>query len=64
LAGNRLYAINSKGKAQVVELAADGKSGKVIGTGQLNGTVQSSPALVDGALFVRSDDGHLWKIAK
>lgn len=62
LAGNRLYAISQKGKGQVVEISADGKKGEVIGTGQLEGEVQSSPAIVDGALYIRSD-GHLWKIA-
>lgn len=62
LAGNRLYGISQKGKGQVVEISADGKKGEVIGTGQLEGEIMSSPAFVDGALFVRSD-GYLWKIA-
>jgi len=62
LAGNRLYCINQKGKAQVVEFSADDSPGKIVGSGQLDGTVQCSPAIVDGALYVRSD-GHLWKIA-
>ncbi len=29
LVGNRLYAINSKGKAQIVEISADGKKGRL-----------------------------------
>jgi outer membrane protein assembly factor BamB len=62
LAGNRLYGINQKGKAQVVEVSADGQQGEIVGSGQLDGTIQSSPAIVDGALYVRSD-GNLWKIA-
>ena len=44
------------------EISADGKKGEIIGTGQLEGEIMSSPAIVDGALFVRSD-GYLWKIA-
>ena len=62
LAGNRLYCISQKGKAQVVEFSADGQQGKIVGSGQLDGVIQSSPAIVSGALYVRSD-GHLWKIA-
>ena len=62
LAGNRLYAISQKGKAQVVEISADGRRGEIVGTGQLDGVIQCSPAIVAGALYVRSD-GHLWKIA-
>ena len=62
LVGNRLYAVNSKGVAQVVEVAADGKSATVVGKGQLDGEIQCSPAVSDGALYVRSDK-HLWKLA-
>ncbi len=62
LVGNRLYAINKDGAAQVVEISPDGRTGEIVGTGQLDGTIQSSPAISDGALYVRSD-GHLWKIA-
>ena len=62
LDGNRLYAVSQKGKGQVVELAADGEGGELIGSGEFKGDIQSSPAVVDGALFIRSD-GHLWKIA-
>jgi outer membrane protein assembly factor BamB len=62
VAGNRLYAISQKGKSQVVQFSADGTPGKIVGTGQLDGVIQCSPAMVAGALYVRSD-GHLWKIA-
>jgi outer membrane protein assembly factor BamB len=60
--GNRLYAISKAGKGQVVEFSADGKRGEIVGGGQLEGEVMSSPAWHQGALYVRSD-GHLWKIA-
>jgi outer membrane protein assembly factor BamB len=62
LVGNRLYCISKKGKAQVVEISADGSGGEVVGSGQLEGEIQASPAVASGALYVRSD-GHLWKIA-
>jgi outer membrane protein assembly factor BamB len=62
LVGNRLYAVNSKGVAQVAEAGADGKSATIVGKGQLDGEIQSSPAISNGALYVRSDK-HLWKLA-
>jgi outer membrane protein assembly factor BamB len=62
VAAGRLYCINVSGKIHVVEPAADGASARVAGTGQLDGTIHCSPAVCDGALYVRSD-GHLWKIA-
>jgi len=62
LVGNRIYAFAQKGKGQVVEISADGKKGELIGGGQLDGEIQSSPAIADGAIYVRSN-GHLWKIA-
>ena len=62
LVGNRVYAISQQGQGQVVQIADDGQSGEIIGTGELTGKIQSSPAIVDGALYVRSDE-HLWKIA-
>ena len=36
--------------------------GEIVGTGQFDEAIQSSPAIADGALYVRSDQ-HLWKIA-
>jgi outer membrane protein assembly factor BamB len=59
-AGDRLYLVNSDGLAQVVGL---GPKGKVIGTGDFGEKILSTPAIADGALYVRSDR-HLWKIAR
>jgi outer membrane protein assembly factor BamB len=59
LAGQHLYCINEAGLAQVVEL---GEKGIVVGTSDFGETVQSSPAVADGALYVRSANS-LWKIA-
>jgi hypothetical protein len=39
----------------------DGQA-EIIGKGKLEGPIQASPAISDGALYVRSDK-HLWKIA-
>lgn len=56
------YAFNKAGKGLVVTIAADGSKGELTGGGQLDGEIQSSPAIADGAIYIRSD-GHLWKIA-
>jgi hypothetical protein len=61
LVGNRLYAINQDGAGTVVEVQPDGKA-ETIGKGKLEGPIQASPAISDGALYVRSDK-YLWKIA-
>ena len=62
LVGNRLYCISASGAGQVVEQSADGRNGGLVGKGQLDGTIQCSPAISGGAMYVRSDR-HLWKIA-
>ena len=62
LAGNRRFCFAQNGLGQVVEVSADGRHGEVVGGGQLDGTIQCSPAISSGALYVRSDH-HLWKIA-
>lgn len=62
LVANRLYCLSQNGAAQVVEISADGSRGEIVGKGQLEGPIQCSPAIADGALYVRSDR-HLWKIA-
>ncbi len=59
LAGKFLYCINEAGLAQVVDLADEGK---VVASNDFGETVQSSPAVSGGALFVRCDRS-LWKIA-
>lgn len=62
LVGNRLYCVSQKGEGQVVEINPDGTKAEIVGRGQLEGTFQSSPAVSDGALYLRSDT-HLFKIA-
>ena len=60
LVGDYLYCINDAGLAQVVELGDE--RAKVVATNDFGEAVLSSPAVVDGALYVRSDES-LWKIA-
>lgn len=60
-AGNRLYAVNEDGLLQVVEWTLEG--GDVVSTRDLNEAVLGTPAISDGALYVRSDK-HLWKFAE
>jgi outer membrane protein assembly factor BamB len=59
---DRMYAFNKSGKGQVIALSAESGKGKVVGGGQLDGEIQSSPAVADGAIYIRSN-AHLWKIA-
>jgi len=60
VAGNHMYCINSDGAVKVLDIAA---KGKILSKNDFGEPIKGSPAIVDGALFVRSDR-HLWKIAK
>ena len=59
LVGDRLYVVSRDGLGQVVQLGA---KPEVIGEGAIGEEVLSSPAVADGALYVRGTQ-HLWKIA-
>jgi outer membrane protein assembly factor BamB len=59
--GQYLYFVNEKGLLQVVDI--DTEEGEIVSQIDLGETVLCTPALVDGALFVRSNQ-HLWKIAE
>jgi outer membrane protein assembly factor BamB len=61
LAGNHLYLVNFEGKSQVITAGRDG--GKLVSTNDVGDKIQGSPAVADGALYVRNDKS-LWKIAK
>lgn len=56
----RIYLFSEQGVGQVVEAA--GEAGTVSSEVELGETILSTPALAEGALYVRSD-GHLWKFA-
>jgi outer membrane protein assembly factor BamB len=60
-AGGLLYCVNEGGEAQVVR--PDDKDGQVVARGDLGETVLGTPAIVDGAIFLRGEK-HLWKMAK
>ena len=69
LVGNRLYAFSHEGLAQVVQISEDGRSAEVVATQQLIDSnqgarsagdapaevFQSSPAVAQGGIFIRTD---------
>lgn len=58
-AGQYIYIASERGDFQVVDTTA--KEGATIHTVELKDTILSTPAISDGALFVRSDK-KLWKL--
>jgi outer membrane protein assembly factor BamB len=60
-AGGRLYCISESGQTQVVR--PDDGDGQVVDRGELGEAVLGTPAIVDGAIFVRGEK-HLWKMAQ
>ncbi len=61
IAGGHLFIVNEDGTLVAVSLGE--QSGEVVGTHEFGETVLSTPAVANGALYVRSDQ-HLWKIAR
>ncbi len=59
-AGDHLYCFSEDGVGQVITLKDD--AGEVTHTHPFGETILCTPAISDGALYVRSDK-HLWKIA-
>ncbi len=60
-AGGHIYFFNEKGLAQVVRAGRD--KGEVVSEFDHQETFLCTPAIADGALYIRSDK-HLWKIAR
>ncbi|MCA9168290.1 MAG: PQQ-binding-like beta-propeller repeat protein [Planctomycetales bacterium] len=60
LVDDHLFCINESGLAQVVKV---GDKGEIVAKNEFGETIQGSPAVDGGALFVRSDQS-LWKIAQ
>jgi outer membrane protein assembly factor BamB len=60
-AGGLLYCVNERGQAQVVR--PDEKDGVIVASGDLSETVLGTPAIVDGAIYLRGHK-HLWKLAQ
>jgi outer membrane protein assembly factor BamB len=62
VAGDRLYAVNQDGLLQVVRLSSEDAKGEVVARHELGEGVFGSPAIGDGALYIRGEK-HLWRIA-
>jgi len=60
VAGRILYCVNEKGVLQAVDTAEP--EGKIISTVELKETVLATPAIANGALYVRGDRS-LWKLS-
>lgn len=59
-AGGHLYIFNEDGVALVVK---EGEAGEIVAHHNFGETILCTPAIANGALYVRSDK-HLWKIGK
>ena len=57
-ADGRIYCLDDSGKTLVVK---PGKEYELLATNQLDGASQASPAIVDGAIYLRTDT-HLYRI--
>lgn len=60
VADGHAYVVNHAGLVHCAQL---GTQGRLVGTGQIDKGVLGSPAVAEGAIFLRSST-HLWKIAK
>jgi hypothetical protein len=60
LADSKLYVVNEDGDTYVVKLA---EQGQLLATNSLGEQVLATPAIADGAIFLRSDK-HLFCIGK
>ena len=58
-AGDLIFAVNEEGLLQVIRVSTD--EAELVSERPLGETVLGTPALADGAIYVRSDD-TLWKI--
>lgn len=61
-ADGHLYFFNEKGRAMVVKVRGV-RRGQIVSQKELGETILCTPAISDGALYVRSDR-HLWKFAR
>ena len=59
-AGGHIYIFNEDGVLMVVKL---GKTGEIVANHNFAETILCTPAIANGALYVRSDK-HLWKVSK
>ncbi|MEM7383488.1 MAG: PQQ-binding-like beta-propeller repeat protein [Verrucomicrobiota bacterium] len=61
IAGNYLYAVSERGMTQIVDISGD--EGKVVSELDLGQPILCTPAVSEGALYVRSNE-YLWKLKK
>jgi outer membrane protein assembly factor BamB len=61
IAGEHLYIVSEEGQLVVVRLGRD--AGEIVATHDFGDTVLSTPAIGDGALYIRGEH-HLWKVGK
>ncbi|MFP6881462.1 MAG: PQQ-binding-like beta-propeller repeat protein, partial [Roseibacillus sp.] len=59
IVGNTLYSATEDGVAYVLEVSP--KASKVLAEIDMEERIFASPAVIDGAIFIRSEE-HLWKI--
>ena len=62
MAGSKLYAVNEKGVVRVVDVTKP-EGGQVVSEVDLGQTILCTPAIANGALYIRSD-AKLWKFVK
>jgi outer membrane protein assembly factor BamB len=60
-AGGMVLCVSEAGIVHVVK--PDDKDGQVVGTWELNESILATPAVADGAIYLRSDE-HLWKVTR
>ena len=60
-AAGHLVLFNEKGLGQVVKLT-EGEKGEIVSKNDLGEVILCTPAIANGAIYVRSDQ-HLWKLA-
>jgi outer membrane protein assembly factor BamB len=60
-AGGHLYIVNEDGVLMVVK--AGGEKGEIVAHHEFGETILGTPAIANGALYLRSDR-HLWKVAR
>jgi outer membrane protein assembly factor BamB len=63
-AGGHLYIFNEDGVALVVNTGVkEGETGQIVSSHEFGEIILCTPAIADGALYVRSDK-HLWKVGR
>jgi outer membrane protein assembly factor BamB len=60
-AGGLIYAVNESGVVHVIK--PNDADGEIVARNELGEAVLATPAIADGAMYIRSDK-HLWKIAE